>query len=167
MCETLERKLELVAFHQLMLKAQALFSPLEYVENKHSTPLVDFKKLSEKELGYRMLRMYFHKTENLYFLQLDLRLLIFGKAKSSAKKKQIFISSYLQDLHIYLLTNIGFKVPGLSLVIDREFDDSKLYRIVEEPIQCQQGIKKMLCNCNRNFIICRVCLDLQYYSPIS
>ena len=68
MCETLERKLELAAFHQLMLKAQALFSPLEYVENKHSTPLVDFKKLSEKELGYRMLRMYLHKTENLYFL---------------------------------------------------------------------------------------------------
>ena len=149
-----------------MLKAQALFSPLEYVKNKHSTPLVDFKKLSEKELGYRMLRMYFHKTENLYFLQLDLRLLIFGKTKFSTKKQQIFISSYLQDLHIYLLTN-GFKVPGLSLVIDREFDDSKLYRIVEEPIQCQQGIKKMLCNCNRNFTISQVCLDLQYYSPIS
>ena len=102
----------------------------------------------------------------LYSLQRDLRFLIFGKAKASAEEKQIFISSYLQDLHIYLLTN-GFKVPGLSLVIDREFDDSKLYRIVEEPIQCQQGIKKMLCNCNRNFTISQVCLDLQYYSPIS
>ena len=61
-CETLERKLELVDFHQLMLKAQASFSPLENGENKHSIPLVDVKKLSEEELGYRMLRMYFHKT---------------------------------------------------------------------------------------------------------
>ena len=76
-----------------MLKAQASFSPLENGENKHSTPLVDVKKLSEEELGYRMLRVYFHKIENLYSLQPDLRLLIFGKAKSSAEEKQIFISS--------------------------------------------------------------------------
>ncbi|KAL6347349.1 hypothetical protein AAG906_016822 [Vitis piasezkii] len=58
--ETLERKLELVDFHKLMLKAQASFSPLENGENKHSTPAND--KLSEEELGYRMLRMYHHKT---------------------------------------------------------------------------------------------------------
>ena len=51
-----------------MLKAQTSFSPLENGENKHSTPLVDVKKLSEEELGYGMLRVYFHKIENLYFL---------------------------------------------------------------------------------------------------
>ena len=75
-----------------MLKAQASFSPLENGENKHSTPLVN-DKLSEEELGYRMLRMYHHKTENLYSLQPDLRLLILEKAKSSAEERQIFISS--------------------------------------------------------------------------
>ncbi|KAL6336194.1 hypothetical protein AAG906_011076 [Vitis piasezkii] len=63
--ETLERKLELVDFHKLMLKAQASFSPLENGENKHSTPLVN-DKLSEEELGYRS----------------DLRLLILEMAKS-------------------------------------------------------------------------------------
>ncbi|RVW24695.1 Enzymatic polyprotein [Vitis vinifera] len=114
--EILERKLELVDFHKLMLKAQASFSPLENGENKHSTPLVN-DKLSEEELGYRMLRMY-HR-------------------------------------------------PGLSLVTDKEVDDSKICRMIEEPFQYQQGIKKMICNCNRNFTISRVCLDLQYYSPIS
>ena len=149
-----------------MLKAQATFSPLENGENKHSTPLVN-DKLSEEELGYRMLRMYHSKTENLYSLQPDLRLLILEKAKSSAEERQIFISSYLQDLHLYLSTNIGLKVPGLSLVTDKEVDDSKICRMIEEPFQYQQGIKKMICNCNRNFTISRVCLDLQYYSPIS
>ena len=39
--------------------------------------------------------------------------------------------------------------------------------MIEEPFQYQKGIKKMICNCNRNFTISRVCLDLQYYSPIS
>ena len=39
------------------------------------------KKLSEEELGYRMLRMYYHKTENLYSLKPNLRLLICEKAK--------------------------------------------------------------------------------------
>ncbi|RVW73470.1 hypothetical protein CK203_057926 [Vitis vinifera] len=134
--ETLERKLELVDFHKLMLKAQASFSPLE--------------------------------NENLYSLRPDLRLLIWEKAKSSAEEeKQTFISSYLQDLHLYLSTNIGLKVPGLSLVTDKEVDDSKICRMIEEPFQYQKGIKKLVCNCNRNFTISRVCLDLQYYSPIS
>ena len=70
----------------------------------------------------------------LYSLQRDLRFLIFGKAKASAEEKQIFISSYLQDLHIYISASIGFRVPGLSLVIDKEFDDSKLCRTIKEPI---------------------------------
>ncbi|KAL6340409.1 hypothetical protein AAG906_006065 [Vitis piasezkii] len=111
--ETLERKLELVDFHKLMLKAQASFCLLENEE------------------------------------------------------KQTFISSYLQDLHLYLSTNIGLKVPGLSLVTDKEVDDSKICRMIEEPFQYQKGIKELVCNCNRNFTISRVCLDLQYYSPIS
>ena len=134
-CKTLERKLELVDFHQLMLKAQASFSLLENGENKQSTPLVDVAKLSEEEWNYFKLRMYFHKIENLYSLEQDLRFLIYGKAKASAKEKQIFISSYVQDLHIYLSTTISIWVPGLSLVIDREFDDSKLCRTIKEPIQ--------------------------------
>ncbi|KAL6340474.1 hypothetical protein AAG906_006138 [Vitis piasezkii] len=92
--EILERKLELVDFHKLMLKAQASFSPLENGENKHSTPVND--KLSEEELGYRMLRI-------------QISSLILEKAKSS-EERQIFISSYLRDLHLYLSTNIGFKV---------------------------------------------------------
>ena len=146
--ETLERKLELVDFHKLRLKAQASFSPLENGENKHSTPLVN-DKLSEEELGYRMLRMYHHKTENLYSLKPELRLLILKKAKSSAEEKQIFIASYLQDLHLYLSTNIGLKVPGLSLVTDKEVDDSKICRMIGEPLQYQKGIKEMVCNCNR------------------
>ena len=166
-CETLERKLELVDFHQLMLKAQASFSLLENGENKQSTPLVDVAKLSKEEWNYFKLRMYFHKIENLYSLEQDLRFLIYGKAKALAEEKQIFISSYLQDLHIYLLTTIGIWVPGLSLVIDKEFDDSKLCRTIKEPIKYQQGIKEMLSNCKRNFPISRVCLDLQYYLPIS
>ena len=45
------------------------------------------KKFSEEELGYRMLRMYYHKTENLYSLKPDLRLLICEKAKSSAEER--------------------------------------------------------------------------------
>ena len=166
-CQTLERKLELVDFHQLMLKAQTSFYPLENGENKQSTPLVDVAKLSEEEWNYFKLRMYFHKKKKLYSLVQDLRCLIFGKAKASIEEKQIFISAYLQDLHIYLSATIGLRVPGLSLVMDKEFDDSKLCRTIKELIQYQQGIKKMLCNCNRNFTISRVCLDLQYYLPIS
>ena len=49
MYQTLEKKLEMVYFQQLMLKAQASFSPLENGENKQSTPLVNEKKLSEEE----------------------------------------------------------------------------------------------------------------------
>ena len=88
-------KLELIDFHQLMLKAQASFSPLENGENKRFTPLVDIAKLSEREWNYFKLKMSFHKKEKLYSPEQDLRFLIFGKAKALAKEKQIFISSYL------------------------------------------------------------------------
>ena len=166
-CQTLERKLELVDFHQLMLNALALVSPLEIDENKQSTPLVDeVKKLSEDEWNYLKIRMFFHRKEMLYPLKQDLRLLIFEKAKATAEEKQVFISAYLQDLHIYLSATIGIRIPSLSLVMDREFDDSKLCRTIKDPIQYQQGLKEMSCNCNRNFTISRVCHDLQYYLPI-
>ena len=148
-----------------MLKVQASFSPLENSENKQSTPLVDEEKLSEDEWNYFKLRIYFHKS--LYPLEQDLRFLIYEKTKASAEEKQAFISAYLQDLHIYLSATISLLVPGLKLVMDREFDDSKLCRTIKESIQYQQDIKKILCNCNKNFIIGRVYLDLQYYMPIS
>ena len=150
-----------------MLKVQASFPPLENGENKQSTPLVDEEKLSEDEWNYFKLRMYFHKREKLYPLEQDLRFLIYEKTKASVEEKQAFILAYLQDLHIYLSATISLLVPGLKLVMDREFDDSKLCRTIKESIQYQQGIKKILCNCNKNFIISRVCLDLQYYTPIS
>ena len=77
-CQTLERKLELVDFHQLMLNALALVSPLEIDENKQSTPLVDeVKKLSEDEWNYLKIRIFFHRKEMLYPLKQDLCLLIF------------------------------------------------------------------------------------------
>ncbi|RVX13238.1 hypothetical protein CK203_017989 [Vitis vinifera] len=96
----------------------------------------------------------------------DVRLLIQEKAKAMAEEKQVFISSYLQDLHIYLSAIPGLYVPGLKLVKDREFDDSKFCRIVEDPLLYQQGTKQLFYKCKRNFTIGRVCLDLQYYKPI-
>ena len=65
--KTLERKLELVDFHQLMLKAQASFSPMENGENKQSTLLVDITKLNEEEWSYFKLRMSFHKKREVIF----------------------------------------------------------------------------------------------------
>ena len=102
----------------------------------------------------------------LYPLKQDVRLLIQEKAKAMAEEKQVFISSYLQDLHIYLSAIPGLCVPSLKLVKYREFDDSKFCRIVEDPLLYQQGTKQLFYKCKRNFMISRVCLDLQYYKPI-
>ena len=119
---------------QIILKNQALFSPLENGENKQSTPLVDEVKLSEDEWNNFKIRMYFHKKEMLYSLKQDVRFLVQEKAKAMAEEKQVFISSYLQDLHIYLSVIPGLRVLGLKLVKDMEFDNSKSCRIVEDPI---------------------------------
>ena len=127
---------------------------------------MDEVKLSEDEWNNFKIRMYFHKKEMLYPLKQDVRLLIQEKAKAMAEEKQVFISSYLQDLHIYLSAIPGLCVPGLKLVKDREFDDSKFCRIVEDPLLYQQGTKQLFYKCKRNFTIGRVCLDLQYYKPI-
>ena len=70
-----------------------------------------------------------------------------------AEEKQVFISSYLQDLHIYLSVVLGLRVPGLKLVKDMEFDNSKLCRIVEDPLLYQQGSKQLFCKYNNNFTI--------------
>ena len=61
----------------------------------------------------------------------------------------------------------GLHVPGLKLVKDMEFDGSKICIFIEEPLLHQQGIRKFVCKCNRNFTINRVCLDLQYYQSIN
>ena len=159
----MERKLELVDFlkgRQDMLKVQASFSLLKNCEIKQSTPLADEVKLSEDKWNNFKLRMYFHKNEMLYSLKQDVRFLIFEKAKTLAEEKQVFILAYLQDLHIYLLATLDLRVLGLKLVKYREFDDSKLCRTIKEPFIYQQGIKQILCKCNRNFTISRVCLDL-------
>ena len=159
-CKTLERKLEMVDFlkgQQVILKNQAPFSPLENGENKQSTPLVDEVKLSEDEWNNFKIRMYFHKKEMLYSLNQDVRFLVQEKAKAMAEEKQVFISSYLQDLHIYLSVVLGLRVPGLKLVKDMEFDNSKLCRIVEDPLIYQQGSKQLFCKYNKNFMISWVC----------
>ena len=70
----------------------------------------------------------------LYSLKQDVRFLVQEKAKAMAEEKQVFISSYLQDLHIYLSVIPGRRVLGLKLVKDMEFDNSKSCRIVEDPI---------------------------------
>ena len=114
-----------------MLKVQAPFSSLENGENKQSTPLVDEVKLSEEEWNNFKLRMYFQKKEMMYSLKQDVRFLIYEKAKTLAEGKQVFISAYLQDLHIYLSTTLGLRVPSLKLVKDGEFDDSKFCRIIK------------------------------------
>ena len=98
--------------------------------------------------------------EMLYSLKQDVHLLIHEKVKAMAEEKQVFISSYLQDLHIYLSTILGLHVPSLKLVKNMEFDDSKFCRIVEDLLLYQQGTKQLLYKCNRNFTISQVCLDL-------
>ena len=47
-----------------------------------------------------------------------------------------------------------------------EFDNSKICRSLSEHLLHQQD-NKQFCNCNRNFTINRVCIDLKYYRPIS
>ena len=110
--------------------------------------------------------MYFHKKEMLYSLKQDVCLLIQEKAKVMAEDKQVFISFYLQNLHLYLLAIPGLHIPSLKLVKDIDFDDSKFCRIVEDPVLYQQGIKHLFCKCNKNFMISRVYLDLHYYKSI-
>ena len=154
---------------QDMLKVQAPFFPLENGENKQSISLVDEVKWSEDEWNNFKLRMYFYKKEMLYSLKQDIRFLIFEKAKAFAeekqvfffyRKKQVFISAYLQDFHIYLLAILGLRVPSLKLVKDMECHDPKFCRIVEDPLLYQQINKQLFCKCNRNFTISQVCLDL-------
>ena len=169
-CRALERKLELVDFpkaHSDALKHQAPFFPLGNGENKQFTPLVNEEKLSEEEWSFLNIRMYFHKKQILYSFKQDcVSLIIYEKAKAIAEEKQVFISAYLQDLHIYLCAISGLRVPGLKLVKDMEFDNSKICRSLSEPLLHQQD-NKQFCNCNRNFTISRVCIILQYYQPIS
>ena len=93
--------------------------------------------------------------------------MIHENIKALAEEKQVFISVYLQDLHIYLSAIPSFWVPSLKLVKDMEFDDSKFCRIVEDPLLYKQGTKQLFYKCNRIFTINRVCLDLQYYKLIS
>ena len=111
--------------------------------------------------------MYFHKKEMLYYLKQDVRFLIQEKINAMIEEKQVFISSYLQDLNIYLLVVLGLCVSSLKLVKDMEFDNSKFCRIVEDPLLYQQGSKQLFYKSNTNFTISQVCLDLQYYKPIS
>ena len=82
------------------------------------------------------------------------------KINAMVEEKQVFISSYLQDLNIYLLVILGLRVPSLKLVKDMEFDNSKFCRIVEDPLLYQQGSKQLFYKSNTNFTISQVCLDL-------
>ena len=67
--------------------------------------------------------MFHCRNQILYTLKLDdIYKLIFEKAKTSVEEKQVFISAYLQDLHIYLSVIPGLSVPGLNLIKEMEFD---------------------------------------------
>ena len=151
----------------MSLRIKPIFSPLENGENKQSTPLVDEVNLSENEWNNFKIRMYFHKKEMLYSLKQDIRFLIKEKAKAMAEEKQVFISSYLQDPHIYLSVIPSLRVLGLKLVKNMEFDNFKFCQIVEVLLLYQQGSKQLFCKYNGNFTISWACLDLQYYKPIS
>ena len=124
------------------------------------------KKLSKEEQDCLLFRMFHHRNQLLYNLKLDVYRLICEKAKSSAEKMQVFISAYLQDLHIYLSAIPGLSVLGLNLIKEMEFDDSKICRNISEPLLHQHD-NKHLCNCNRNFTISRASIDLQHYQPIN
>ena len=124
----------MVYFLKVQQVNQAHFSPLENGENKQSTSLVDEVKLSENEWKNFKIRMYFHKKKMLYSLKQDVCLLIQEKAKHMAEDKQIFISSYLQYLRLYLSTIPSLHIPCLNFVKDMEFDNSKFYRIIEDPL---------------------------------
>ena len=104
--------------------------------------------LSEDEWNCFKIRMYFQKKKILYSLKHDVRFLIFEKAKALVEEKQVFISTYLQDLHIYLSAIPGLRIPGLKLVKDMEFDGSKICRFIDEPLLHQQDIRKFVCKCN-------------------
>ena len=78
--------------------------------------------------------MFHHRNQLLYNLKLDVYRLICEKAKSSAEKMQVFISAYLQDLHIYLSAIPGLSVPGLNLIKEMEFDDLKICRNISKPL---------------------------------
>ncbi|KAL6316353.1 hypothetical protein AAG906_017990 [Vitis piasezkii] len=140
-CRDLERRLEIANFPKKDI-SQAPFSPLEKGEKKPFTPLVD-EKLSKDEQECIIFRMFHRRSEILSTLKPDIYHLICDKARSSAEEEQVFISAYLQDLHIYLSA-----IPGLS------------------PLLHQQD-NKQLCNCDRNFTISRVCINLQHYQPIN
>ena len=109
--------------------------------------------------------MYSHKKEMLYSLKHDVRFLV--QEKVMAEEKQVFISSYLQDPHIYLSVIPSLHVLGLKLVKNMEFDNFKFCQIVEVLLLYQQGSKQLFCKYNGNFTISCACLDLQYYKPIS
>ena len=76
-----------------------------------------------------------------YSLKMDVRLLIQERVRAMPEDKQVFIFSYLQDLHLYVLDISGLHVLGLNLVKDIEFNDSKFCRIVKDSLLYQQGLK--------------------------
>ena len=82
------------------------------------------------------------------------------------EEKQVFIFTYLQDLHLNLTTILRLTIPGIQFLKDIEYDGTKFYRIWEDPLKYQQCIMKLYCDCNRNFTISRAYINLQLYHPI-
>lgn len=78
--------------------------------------------------------MYIHKNEMLSFIKQDVRLLIQENERDSVMRKQVFISTYLQDLHHQLSAIPGLFVPRMTLIKEAEFDETKFHRLMIDPL---------------------------------
>ena len=162
-CKDLEDKINKVTF----LKNQTLFSPLEKCEKLQFTLPMDEENLSEQEWNSFKLRMYFHKNEMLSSLKPNIHLLIQEKTSDSAERKQVFILTYLQDLHQQLFVIPRLSVLRMTFIKESMFDETKFCCLMIHPLSYQQGLKHLFCNRNRNCTISQVYLDLQCYQHIT
>ena len=76
-------------------------------------------------------------------LKPDVYHLICEKARSSAEQRQVFISAYLQDLHVHLSAIPGLSVPGPVeplLAVDRRLLGCKWVGVTSHKV-CQSAIR--------------------------
>lgn len=51
------------------------------------------------------------------------------------EEKQVFIFTYLQDLHLNLTAILRLTIPGIQFLKDIEYDGTKFYKIWEDPLK--------------------------------